>query len=377
MMHGLVMDRKAPLYGRAREIVKIEPLSAGWLMPALGLGAAEAVKAYATWGGVPPYWELAAEYPNQEAALADLVWSPRGVLHEEPGRLLLDDLRSAVQPYSILSLIGAGCPRPSEVAARMEKPLSSLARPLAQLCDLGYIRRDVPFGENRKRTRHALYRLKTIREIGVSPKNKVLYTWEAGGMARLARVSYAGAIYHVTVRRSGDIGKAYLFDDDQDRERWVERLAERMEPFDVRLYAFSLMRTHLHMVLETPRANVSAFVQSLNTAYAAYDNRRHHRRGHLSAGRFSAKLVEGDAYLLSLTVAGGGFVAAVSACGADTAAGRVGTGDGQRGFSWRSDRETEAVAQAGSSPAPATGAGRTHALHNRARSRIIKRYPCG
>ena len=41
----------------------------------------------------------------------------------------------------------------------MEKPLSSLARPLAQLCDLGYIRRDVPFGENQKRTRHALYRL--------------------------------------------------------------------------------------------------------------------------------------------------------------------------------------------------------------------------
>ena len=35
MMQGLVMDRKAPLYGRAREILKIEPLAAGWLMPAL------------------------------------------------------------------------------------------------------------------------------------------------------------------------------------------------------------------------------------------------------------------------------------------------------------------------------------------------------
>ena len=159
MMHGLVMDRRAPLYGRAREIIKIEPLSAGWLMPALGLSAAEAVKAHATWGGVPRYWELASEYRKQEDALTDLVWSPRGVLHEEPGRLLLDDLRSAVQPYSILSLVGTGCHRPSEIAARMEKPLSSLARPLAQLCDLGYVRRDVPFGENQKKTRRALYRL--------------------------------------------------------------------------------------------------------------------------------------------------------------------------------------------------------------------------
>ena len=159
MMHGLVMDRKSPLYGRAREVIKIEPLGAGWLMPALALGAADAVKAYATWGGVPRYWELASEYKSQEDALQDLVWNPRGILHEEPSRLLLDDMRSAVQPYSILSLIGTGCNQPSEIAARMEKPLSSPARPLSQLSELGYVHRKVPFGEDRKKTRRALYRL--------------------------------------------------------------------------------------------------------------------------------------------------------------------------------------------------------------------------
>ena len=159
MMHGMVMDRGAPLYGRAREVLKIEPLAAGWLMQALALDATDAVRAYATWGGVPRYWELASEYGGQDEALEDLVWNRRGVLHEEPGRLLLDDLRSAVQPYSILSLIGSGCHRPAEISARMAKPLSSLARPLAQLCELGYVRRDVPFGEDPKKTRRALYRL--------------------------------------------------------------------------------------------------------------------------------------------------------------------------------------------------------------------------
>ena len=159
MMQGMVMDRRAPLYGRAREVLKIEPLSAGWVMHALALDATAAVRAYATWGGVPRYWELASEYGDQDEALEDLVWNPRGVLHEEPGRLLLDDLRSAVQPYSILSLIGSGCHRPAEISARMAKPLSSLARPLAQLCELGYVRRDVPFGEDPKKTRRALYRL--------------------------------------------------------------------------------------------------------------------------------------------------------------------------------------------------------------------------
>ena len=159
MMQGMAVDRTAPLYGRAREVIRVEPLAAGWLMPALALGSADAVEAFATWGGVPRYWELASEYPNQEEALEDLVWNPHGVLHGEPSRLLLDDLRSAAQPYSILSLIGAGCHRPSEIASRLAKPTSSLARPLSQLCELGYVRRRVPFGEDRRKTRRVLYRL--------------------------------------------------------------------------------------------------------------------------------------------------------------------------------------------------------------------------
>ena len=159
MMHGLVVDRRAPLYGRAKEIIKVGALSGGWLKTALSLNADEAVKAYATWGGVPRYWELAAEYSSQDEALEDLVWNPHGVLHEEPSRLLLDDLRSAVQPYSILYLIGTGSNRPSEIASRMAKPLSSMARPLSQLCELGYIRRDVSFGQDKRKTRRALYRL--------------------------------------------------------------------------------------------------------------------------------------------------------------------------------------------------------------------------
>ncbi len=95
--------------------------------------------------------------------------------------------------------------------------------------------------------------------------------------------------------------ETYLFKDDADRERFVDRLAERVEQYNIRLYLFVLITNHFHLVFETPEANCSKFMQSLSTAYTVYYNRRHNRHGHLLDGRFKAKLVDGDDYLLALS----------------------------------------------------------------------------
>lgn len=95
--------------------------------------------------------------------------------------------------------------------------------------------------------------------------------------------------------------RSLLFKDDADRMRFLDSLAERVEQFHVRLYLFVLMANHVHLVFETPEANCSKFMQSLSTAYTVYFNRRHRRHGHLLDGRFKAKLVEGDDYLLALS----------------------------------------------------------------------------
>jgi REP element-mobilizing transposase RayT len=92
-----------------------------------------------------------------------------------------------------------------------------------------------------------------------------------------------------------------LFVDDADRERFLDRLAERVESFNIRLYLFVLMTNHVHLVFETPAANCGKFMQSLSTAYTVYYNLRHGRHGHLLDGRYKAKLVQGDQYLLALT----------------------------------------------------------------------------
>jgi hypothetical protein len=51
-------------------------------------------------------------------------------------------------------------------------------------------------------------------------------------MSRHLRVEYPGAIYHVTCRMVGNwqADKTFLFKDDADHERFVDRLGERVEP---------------------------------------------------------------------------------------------------------------------------------------------------
>ena len=81
------------------------------------------------------------------------------MLHDEPQGLLLDDMRSAKQASTLLALVGAGCNRLSEIAARMGKPSGALTRPLATLIDLGFLRKEVPFGDGERSTKRTLYRI--------------------------------------------------------------------------------------------------------------------------------------------------------------------------------------------------------------------------
>ena len=81
-------------------------------------------------------------------------------------------------------------------------------------------------------------------------------------MARKLRVQYEGAMYHVTMR---GVERRAIFKDDEDRERYLVRLGEAVEEYGVRVYLFCLMRNHAHLLVETPQANLSAFMHKLQT----------------------------------------------------------------------------------------------------------------
>ncbi len=110
-------------------------------------------------------------------------------------------------------------------------------------------------------------------------------------MARKLRIEYPGAIYHVMNR--GDRQEP-IYEDDSDRERFLETLAEACLKTAWLVHAYCLMGNHFHLVMETPQANLVAGMQWSLSTYTARFNRRHRRFGHLFSGRYKSLVVDGS-----------------------------------------------------------------------------------
>ena len=83
-------------------------------------------------------------------------------------------------------------------------------------------------------------------------------------MARPLRIEYPGAIYHVLSR--GDRREA-IFRHDADRKLFLELLAKTCRRTGWQIHAYCLMDNHFHLVVETPRSNLSAGMQWLLGSY--------------------------------------------------------------------------------------------------------------
>lgn len=161
MMQGLVLAGNAPLFGRAREILDLQPLSPRHLPDAFPSGKASTwIDLYTAWGGIPRYWELALGAGRDVVdQIESLALDPLGALHRDPDRLLLEEVPSALEVRPLLEAIGAEAHRVSEIAGRLGRPATSMARPLERLLGLGLIRREAPFGDSEKGSKRAIYKI--------------------------------------------------------------------------------------------------------------------------------------------------------------------------------------------------------------------------
>lgn len=116
-------------------------------------------------------------------------------------------------------------------------------------------------------------------------------------MSRHLRIAFPGATYHVMARGNN---KQNIFLSDADRYRFLQLLTQTSMTYRWRCFAYCLMDNHIHLFIETQKANISESMRHLNGVYAQYFHREHKTVGHLFQGRFLSKLVEKDAYALEL-----------------------------------------------------------------------------
>src|SRR5215211_5853143 len=109
------------------------------------------------------------------------------------------------------------------------------------------------------------------------------------GMARKARVEFAGAVYHLLDR--GD-HREDIFRSEADRELFLKTLGAVCERTGWRVHAWVLMSNHYHLLIDTPQANLIAGMRWFQTTYTVRFNRRHRLNGHLFQGRYKAVLVD-------------------------------------------------------------------------------------
>jgi REP element-mobilizing transposase RayT len=113
-------------------------------------------------------------------------------------------------------------------------------------------------------------------------------------MARPLRIEFKGAIYHVTARGNE---RRNIYFDKTDYNKFLAYLAETKKKFGILIHCYVLMSNHFHLLIETPKANLSKAMHYINTSYTTYINKKRNRSGHLFQGRYKAIVVDKDSYL--------------------------------------------------------------------------------
>lgn len=116
-------------------------------------------------------------------------------------------------------------------------------------------------------------------------------------MPRQARLDAPGALHHIMVR---GINRSNIFDDDQDKVRFLEHFGQNVTDGKCFVYAWVLMSNHAHILFKSGKEGISAVMRKLLTWYAQYYNRRHNRTGHLFENRYKSILCDEENYLMSI-----------------------------------------------------------------------------
>jgi len=120
---------------------------------------------------------------------------------------------------------------------------------------------------------------------------------EVKKMPRQARKKSASGIYHIMLR---GINRQDIFEDDEDRQKFMETLRQYKEKIGYELYGYCLMSNHVHLLLKEGKESFSVTMKRISSSYVYWYNWKYKRCGHLFQERYKSEVVEDDEYLLTV-----------------------------------------------------------------------------
>ena len=104
-------------------------------------------------------------------------------------------------------------------------------------------------------------------------------------------------MYHVTAR---GIRRLRIYEDDLDYRKFEFLLAAVVVERDWAAHAYCEMPNHYHLVVTTPKPDISEGMCWLNGVYARWFNAKHDYTGHVFEKRFHTVLVRSTVHVLNL-----------------------------------------------------------------------------
>jgi REP element-mobilizing transposase RayT len=115
-------------------------------------------------------------------------------------------------------------------------------------------------------------------------------------MPRVARQKSVSGIYHIIIR---GINKQIIFEDKEDREKYLEIVQHYKQIDGYQIYGYCLMDNHVHLLVREGR-DVSQSMKRIGISYVYWYNKKYNRSGHLFQDRFKSEAVESDEYFLTV-----------------------------------------------------------------------------
>ena len=112
-------------------------------------------------------------------------------------------------------------------------------------------------------------------------------------MPRNPRLDTPGSWHHVMNR---GIARRSVFEGSADIRVFLACLARECRRGAIELHAYSILTTHFHLLIRSPRGELSLAMQRAQNRYVRYFNRSRRRDGPLFRGRFRSKPIDSLEY---------------------------------------------------------------------------------